>query len=104
MVESNDLKMFGVLFIALFVIGILVAVTYIGFDKLKDTACEIADSTYDWDGTDCRFNSSLTKTVTSITSINVVETGVGILLSLLALVIVVSIFKVVIKIAKGMKF
>lgn len=101
---KNDLKMFGALFLALFVVGIIVAVTWIGFDKLKDAACETADSTYDWDGTNCDNSSGSPQTVPTITNIGVVETGVTLALGLLSLVIVVSIFSVVIKIAKGMSF
>lgn len=104
MQATQDLKMFGALFLALFVIGIIVAVTWIGFDKLKDAACETVDTTYDWDGANCNNASGSAVTVTTITNIGVVETGVTLALGLLSLVIVVAVFGVVIKIAKGMSF
>ena len=101
---QNDLKMFGALFLSLFVIGIIVAVTWIGFDKLKDAACETADDAYDWTGSACVNSTGDAQTVTTVSKIGIVETGVSLALGLLSLVIVVAIFSVVIKIAKGMSF
>lgn len=102
--EGADLKKFGMLMLALFVIAIITALTYIGMDYLKETACEQnQDAAHYWlDGT-CQVSETNTTavTITSITKINVVEAVIDIALGLLALVVVVAIFKVVVKTARG---
>ena len=102
--ESADLKTFAGLMLGLFLIGIVTGVVYIGFGYLKETTCE---QNADADGTswvynngDCT-NASGTQTVTAITKISIVEAVIDIALGLLSLVVLMSIFKVVIKTAKG---
>jgi hypothetical protein len=102
--ESKDLKSFGLLMLALFVIAIITALTYIGMDYLKETACEQnQDAAHVWQDGVCQESATNTTavTLTSVTKIGVVEAVIDIALGLLALVVVVAIFKVVVKTAKG---
>lgn len=103
--EAAELKKFALLMLALFVIAIVTGLTYIGMDYLKGTACEQnTDDAYSWEGGTCYNSSTGTQaavTVTAVTKIAVVEAVIDIALGLLALVVVISIFKVVVKTAKG---
>jgi len=102
--EAADLKKFGLLMLALFVIAIITALTYIGMDYLKETACEQnQDDAHVYSDGTCQESSTNTTevTLTSITKIGVVEAVIDIALGLLALVVVVAIFKVVVKTARG---
>ena len=102
--EANDLKSFGALMLALFVIMIIAALVFIGSDYLKETACEQnqADA-HVWTDSTCQENATTTTEVTikAVTSILVVEAVIDILLGLLTLVVIVGIFKLVVKTAKG---
>lgn len=102
--EAADLKKFGLLMLTLFVIAIITALTYIGMDYLKETACEQnQDDAHVYSDGACTESATNTTevTLTSITKISVVEAVIDIALGLLALVVVVAIFKVVVKTARG---
>ena len=102
--ESADLKKFAMLMLALFVIAIVTALTYIGMDYLKETACEQnTEAAHVWSDGTCQESSTNTTavTLTAITKIGIVESVIDIALGLLALVVVVAIFKVVVKTARG---
>ena len=103
---NNDIKLFGILMLGLFSIMITVGLVYIGADYLKETACEQnQDDAYVWEGHSCLNESGGTEqTVTAITKINAVEAGIDILLGLLSLVIIVLVFKVILKVAKSMGY
>ena len=102
--ESKDLKSFAALMIGLFVIMIVAALVYIGADYLKETACEqnVADA-HVWSNSVCQESStnSTNVTVTAVTKINIIQGILDIVLGLLTLVVIVGIFKVVVKTAKG---
>jgi hypothetical protein len=101
---NKDVKSIGMLFLVLFLIGIIVGVTYIGFGYLKETACEQATSDAYWNAGTCQASSTNTTelTVTAVTKIGVVEDILEIVLGLLSLVVVISIFVIVVKAAKSM--
>lgn len=101
---NTDLKAMGMLFLGLFLVGILVAISYIGFGYLKETACEMNEDTqgsYAWTNGACYNSTGTAATVTAVTKIGVVESTVNIALGLLALIVVVAIFAIVIKTARG---
>jgi len=99
--EQKDLRNFGWLLLGLFSIAVIVALTFIGSDYLKDSACTAIDSTYDYDGTSCVDASNNSVTVETLTKIDTVISVINIALGLLSLVVLMAIFKVVIKQAKG---
>ena len=100
--DNKDLMKFGGLMLALFLIAIVTGVTYIGMGYLKEVACEQSADSYVWEGGKCLNGTGGTEqTVTPITKIGVVEAVIDIALGLLALVVLMTIFKVVIKTAKG---
>lgn len=104
MADTNDLKQFGMLMLALFVIAIIAALTYIGMDYLKETACEQnQDDAHVWSDSTCQVSStnSTEVTVTAVTKITLVENIINIALGLLSLVVIVAIFKVIVKTARG---
>jgi len=102
--ESADLKKFAALMIGLFVIMIVAALVYIGSDYLKETACEQnqADGYY-WSSSACQVSATnaTAVTVTAVTKIGTIESILDIVLGLLTLVVIVGIFKVVVRTAKG---
>lgn len=101
--ENKDLMMFAALMLGLFLIAIITGVTYIGMDQLKKTTCEQANDDYVWSAGTCQVSStnSTAVTVTAITKIGTVETAIDIGLGLLTLVVLMVVFKVVIKSAKS---
>ena len=106
--ENKDLKDFGALMLALFVIMIIAALTYIGADYLKETACEQNQGDANvWSASVC-YNTTpggagnpTSVTVKAVTKVGVIETILDVVLGLLTLVVIVAIFKVVVKTAKG---
>lgn len=103
MAMNKDLKAIAMLFLALFVIGIIVGVSYLGFDALKGSMCTQDVSTHVWTGGECQVSStnSTAVTVTSITKISIVEGALDIALGLLGLVVLMLIFAIVIRAAVG---
>jgi len=99
--DNKDLRNFGFLMLGLFSIAVITALTFIGADYLKDASCQAIDSTYTFDGTNCLDSANNTVTVTTLEKIDVVLTVINIALGLLSLVVLMAIFKVVIKQAKG---
>jgi len=102
MAEGKDMMKFATIMIVLFLLMIVTGVTYIGADYLKKVSCEQASSVYVYSGETCQVSSTNTTevTLTAITKMEVIETGAGLLLGLLSLVLIVSIFAIVIKQAK----
>ena len=99
---KSDLMQFGVMLLALFVIAIVAGVTFIATPYLKDAACEATDATYEWEGGACLNETGGTAvTIDAITQIGVVEAALVLVLSLLTLVVIVLIFQLIIKVAKG---
>ena len=101
--EQKDLMMFAVLMLSLFLIAIVTGVTYIGMDQLKKTTCEQANDNFVWSAGECQTSSTNTtaQIVTAITKITKVETAIDVALGLLTLVVLMTVFKVVIKSAKS---
>ncbi len=103
-IESSDLKSFAALMLGLFVIMIVAAAVYIGADYLKETACEqnVADA-HVWTNAQCEQSATNATVVTvkAVTQIGIIETVMDIVLGLLTLVVIVGIFKLVVRIAKG---
>ena len=88
--------------LALFLVGVLVAVSFIGFDYLKASACTTTTSTNVWEGQACLNATGDTEVdITAIDKIAIVEAVVDIALGLLSLVVLMLIFKLVIDVAKG---
>ena len=99
---DGDIKMFGVLLLGLFVIMIVAAVTFIASPYLKSASCTATDSSYVWEGGACLNETGGTaQTIGAVTQIVVVEAAIILVLSLLTLVVVVKIFQLIIKVAKG---
>jgi hypothetical protein len=104
MAIKNDLMEFGGLMLALFLIAIVVVVTFIGMDYLKSAACTQANSTFVFSNGVCYNDSGagqVQQTVTAITKANIVEAVIDVALALLTLVVLIGIFQLVIKAAKG---
>jgi len=104
MSEKNDMKLFGILMLALFSLMITTGLVYIGADYMKETACEQnVDDAHVWASGVCTENSSSSTEVTikAVTKIGVVESTIDIVLGLLSLVVIVLIFKVILKVAKS---
>jgi len=103
---SKDMMMMGGLILGLFLIAVLVGVSYLGFGELKETICENEVSGYDYANGVC-YNQTIgtanatAVTITAITKVSIVEAVIDTVLGLLALVALMLIFKVVIKVAKG---
>jgi len=104
---GKDLMTFAAVILGLFLIMIIVGVTYIGGGYLRESLCEQnlnpAGGNYYWDGGDC-YNESSGGGVVTITAINkiaIVEAVIDIALGLLSLVVIMLLFKIVIKTAKG---
>lgn len=103
-IESSDLKSFAALMLGLFVIMIVAALVYIGADYLKETACEQNQSdAHVWSDSVCQESATNTSavTITAVTKVGVIESILDIVLGLLTLVVIVGIFKLVVKTAKG---
>lgn len=101
--ENKDLKSFAGLMLSLFVIMVVAAAVYIGADYLKETACEQnqADANI-WEDSSClNVTGGSEVTIKAVTKIGAIETVIDIVLGLLTLVVVVGIFKIVVKTAKG---
>ena len=106
---NKDLMSLGALLLILFVIGIITGVTFIGFQYMKETACETAYDGYEYYNETCfstldlvNSSNNVEATVTPLTKINIVENVLDVVLGLLALVAVVAIFAIIIRAAKGM--
>jgi len=110
----NDMKMFAVLLLGLFLIAIITGVTYIGVDYLKATLCTQAANNQTtsnvWENGVCynestegsaNLSARTSPTITAITKIAVVELSLDLALGLLALVVLMLIFKIVIRVAKS---
>ena len=100
---GKDIKMFGGLMLALFMVIIIVGVTYVGADYFKETLCENAGTAYVWQAETCYESATnLTEVpLTSITKINIVEGVISTALGLLTLVVLMGIFSIVVRLAKG---
>lgn len=102
--ESSDMKNFATLMIGLFVIMVVAALVYIGAGFLKEVACELnTDDAHLWSDETCVESSTNATeiTVKAVTKLNIIEGVIDIVLALLTLVVIVSIFKIVVKTAKG---
>lgn len=100
---NKDVLAIGGLLLTLFLLMVIVAITFIGADELKEVVCENADSTYSWNDSTCITlgNASDTHTLDAITHIGTVESVVLVVLGLLTLVVIVGLFAIVIKAAIG---
>jgi len=100
---SKDIKMFGGLMLALFMIIIIVGVTYVGADYFKGSLCEASSDEAVWSAETCYLSATNDTEVslTSITKIGVVEGVISTALGLLTLVVLMGIFSIVVKLAKG---
>lgn len=96
---NKDVLAIGGLLIGLFLLMIIVAITFIGADELKEVACEQADATYEWNESSCKTAANAAATVDSVTYIGTVEAVVLVVLGLLTLVVIVALFGIVIKAA-----
>lgn len=100
---DKDIKAIALMLLALFFLMIIVAVVFIGEDELKEVACEQSTSGYTWSAGACYNDSNLGAevTVTAVTKISIVTVVIDIVLGLLTLVVIVSLFKVVIRTARS---
>jgi len=100
--EGREINTFSFLIMGLFLVAIVTGVTYIGLDYLKSTVCTQAQSGFVWENGVCYNESGGTaQEITAITKISIVEISLDLALGLLALVVLMLIFKKVIKIAKS---
>lgn len=98
---DKDMKKIAEILLGLFLIALMAGVTYIGADYLKETACEIGDTGYNWTGTSCVNSTGSAQSVDALTGIDLVVGLISVVLGLLALVLIMKIFKIVITAAKG---
>lgn len=83
---------------------VVAALVYIGAGYLKEVACELnADDAHLWSDETCveSATNATEVTITAVTKLNIIEGILDVVLSLLTLVVIVGIFKIVIKTAKG---
>ena len=98
----KELKLFGALIVGLFVVLIIVGITFIGSLQMQETTCTTLDTDNVWEGGSC-LNETGGTAVTSdalTQQENIVDVMI-VALSLLTLVILVLIFAVIIKVARG---
>lgn len=93
----------GGLLLVLFLLMVIAAVTYIGAGYLVNTACQQASTAYSASNGVCYTNSTniTTATVKAVTAINAIELVIDTVLALLSLIVVVALFSIVIKTARG---
>ena len=98
---NKDVLAIGGLLLTLFLLMIIVGITFVGSGELKEVVCENADSTYEWNESKCKTAANAEVTVDSVTQIAAVEAVVLVVLGLLTLVVIVGLFAIVIKAAMG---
>ena len=90
--------------ILLFVVMIVVAVTLIGTDKLKEVTCETyGPSTYYWTGAACQASSTNVTVIAvdALEEIDNVKAGILLAISLLTLLVLIVVFVPIIRAAMG---
>lgn len=100
---NKDVLAIGGLLLTLFLLMIIVGITFVGSGALKKVVCENADDDYVWNENTCQASATNTTEVTvdAITQIAAVEAVVLVVLGLLTLVVIVGLFAIVIKAAMG---
>lgn len=99
---KKDMLSIAALILGLFLVAIIVGVTYVGANEFKETLCTQADADWVYENDQCLNETGGTaQTVTSITKVNVVLTTLDIVLGLIGLVVIILIFSLVIKVAKS---
>lgn len=105
MAMDRDMKSFAFLILGLFVIMLIVAIVFIGESELNSVICTQAGPTgtnaWTYVNGDCVNVSGTAQTVTAITQVKVVSALVVLALGLLSLIVIVLLFKVIIRVAKG---
>lgn len=101
---NKDVLAIGGLLLVLFLIMIIVGVTFIGSGELKKVVCENDATGNTWNGSTLgclQTNGSSAGTIPAITQIDVVEAVTLTVLGLLSLVVIVGLFAIVIRAALG---
>ncbi len=98
---NKDVLAIGGLLLALFLLMVIVGITFVGADELKEVLCENADATYEWNESSCKTAANAAATVDAVTHISSIESVVLVVLGLLTLVVIVGLFAIVIKAALG---
>ena len=99
---KNDLMAVAGLVLGLFLLAIIVGVTYVGAGEFKKTLCTQALSTNVYESETCLNATGDTEvTVESITNVNLILAALAIVIGLVGLVVIILIFKIVIKVAKS---
>jgi len=100
---NKDVLAIGGLLLTLFLLMIIVGITFVGAGALKKVVCENADSSYSWNQSTCwqYENATGATSIDAITQIAAVEAVVLVVLGLLTLVVIVGLFAIVIKAAMG---
>lgn len=99
---NKDVLAIGGLLLVLFLLMIIVGVTFVGAGKLKGVVCEQDQTGNTWNGTlGCLDDEGNATTVSAITHIATIEATVLTVLGLLSLVVIVGLFAIVIKAAIG---
>ena len=97
------LKEYGGMALALFVIGIILVVSVLGFSYGKKSACTAEDTDYAWEGGKCLNESGGTEIdLESINKLEEVETYLDLMVGLIGLAILIYLFIPIIKGAKSM--
>lgn len=99
---KGDLKQFGFIFLGLFVIAILVGITYVGLGYFNASLCTSAGGDEVWTYTNgqCLNSTGSEQTVSSINAVNVVQNGLAIALGLLGLVVIMLVFRIILRVVK----
>ena len=100
---NKDVLAIGGLVLVLFLLMVIVAITFIGAEELKKVTCTTADSDYSWNQSACwtNENANVSANVDAIDNIDDVEAVILVVLGLLTLVVIVGLFAIVIKAALG---
>lgn len=99
---NRDVLAIGGLLLVLFLLMVIVGVTFVGAGELKGIVCEQDQSGNTWNGTSgCLLANGSATTVDAVDNIVLVEAVVLTVLGLLSLVVIVQLFAIVIRAAIG---
>ena len=100
---NKDIKMLGLLVLGLLVLMILIGTTYVVGAKFKESLCTTDDSDNVFEGGSClNATGGSAVTVDAITQSELVEDAISVVLGFLGIVVIVSIAKIILRLAKGM--
>lgn len=99
---KKDMIYIAGLVLGLFLLAIIVGVTYVGAGEFKETLCTQANANWVYENGQClNATGDTAQTVESITAVNTVLAAVTTVIGLVGLVVIILIFALVVRVAKG---